>query len=234
MGKVIMATSTKAVPVTKTFSTSIRSLAVATIVSDGKAEKTKNAFFGALFADGILPSELKLYSDDIKTIVLSTFPKKVQEAVVSKLVRKDDLIKGVKAERTGNLMKKIEWQWQINTKCSRLLEGYSAYLARHQDKVEVDGTLQPIAVDAMGRAVRLPKAEKPIAVRTVEQVFILQAAWSNVKSPTTLEIEMAKDFMRILDRAKSMTTEARQRFNELSAPKPSGAKQVTAKAKAKK
>jgi hypothetical protein len=47
-------------------------------------------------------------------------------------------------------------------------------------------------------------------------------------------VENAKDLMRILDRTKSMTTEARQRFNELSAPKASGKKQVTAKAKAKK
>jgi hypothetical protein len=230
-----MATSRKAVPVVKTFSTSIRSLAIAAIVSDGKAEKTKFAFFGSLFAEGITPSKLVDYKDDIKAIVLTTFPKKVQEAVASKLVRKDDLVKGVKAERTGKLIKKVDWQGLINKKATRLLEGYTAYLARHHDKVEVAGTLQPIAVDAMGRAVRLPKAEKPIAVRTVEQGFILQAAWSNIKSPTTLEVEMAKDFMRILDRAKSMTPEARKRFNELSAPKASGAKkQVTAKAKAKK
>ena len=218
----------------KTFSSSTRALAIAAVTSEDKADKSKTAFFDALFADGILPSELKLYAEDIKSLVLTTFPKKVQEAVASKLIRKDDLVKGVKAERTGKLIKKVDWQNKINKKAARLLEGYTAYLARHQDKVEVGGTLQPIAVDSMGRATRLPKAEKPIAVRTVEQVFILQAAWSNVKSPTTLEIEMAKDFMRILDRAKSMTTEARQRFNQLSAPKASGAKQVTAKAKAKK
>jgi hypothetical protein len=80
----------------------------------------------------------------------------------------------------------------------------------------------------------LPKAEKPIEIATIERLYPLQAAWSNIKSPTTLEVENAKDLMRILDRTKSMTTEARQRFNQLSAPKPSGAKQVTAKAKAKK
>jgi hypothetical protein len=233
MGKVIMATLLKTALV-KTFSTSTRALAIAAVNNDDKADKSKVAFFDALFADGILPSELKLYAEDIKSLVLTTFPKKVQEAVVSKLIRKDDLVKGVKAERTGKLIKKVDWQNKINKKAKRLLDGYTAYLARHQDKVEVQGTLQPIAVDSMGSVVRLPKAEKPIAVRTVEQVFILQAAWSNVKSPTTLEIEMAKDFMRILDRAKSMTTEARQRFNQLSAPKASGAKQVTAKAKTKK
>lgn len=229
-----MATSTKAVPVVKTFSGTIRTLAIAAINSDDKADKSKTAFFAGLFVEGITPSKLVDYKDDIKAIVLTTFPKKVQDAVASKLIRKDDLVKGVKAERTGNLMKKVEWQNQINKKAARLFDGYATYIARHHDKVEVDGTLQPIAVDAMGRAVRLPKAEKPIAVRTVEQGFILQAAWSNIKSPTTLEVEMAKDFMRILDRAKSMTPEARKRFNELSAPKASGAKQVTAKAKAKK
>jgi hypothetical protein len=233
MGTVIMTTSTKALPVVKTFSGSIRSLAVAAIVSDGKAEKTKFAFFGSLFAEGITPSKLVDYKDDIKAIVLTTFPKKVQDAVVSKLIRKDDIVKGVKSD-LGKLLKKVDWQNQINKKAARLFDGYTAYIARHHDKVEVAGTLQPIAVDSMGRAVRLPKAEKPISVRTVEQGFILQAAWSNIKSPTTLEVEMAKDFMRILDRAKSMTPEARKRYNELSAPKASGAKQVTAKAKAKK
>lgn len=230
-----MATSIKAVPVAQTFSGTIRALAIAAINSDDKAEKTKFAFFGSLFAEGITPSKIvDHYKDDIKAIVLTTFPKKVQEAVASKLLRKDDIVKDVKSD-LGKLLKKVDWQNQINKKAARLFDGYSAYIARHHDKVEVDGTLQPIAVDAMGRAVRLPKAEKPIAVRTVEQGFILQAAWSNIKSPTTLEVEMAKDFMRILDRAKSMTPEARKRFNELSAPKASGTKkQVTAKAKAKK
>lgn len=229
-----MATSTKAIPVTKTFSGSIRSLAIAAIVSDGKAEKTKFAFFGSLFAEGITPSKLVDYKDDIKAIVLTTFPKKVQDAVVSKLLRKDDIVKGVKSD-LGKLLKKVDWQNQINKKATRLFDGYSAYIARHHDKVEVDGTLQPIAVDAMGRAVRLPKAERPLAVKTVEDAFLKQTQWSNIKSPTTLEVEMAKDYMRILDRAKSMSAEARARFNQLSAPKASGAKkQVTAKAKARK
>ena len=229
-----MATSTKALPVVKTFSGSIRSLAVAAIVSDGKAEKTKFAFFGSLFAEGITPSKLVDYKDDIKAIVLTTFPKKVQDAVVSKVLRKDDIVKGVKSD-LGKLLKKVDWQNQINKKATRLFDGYSAYIARHHDKVEVDGTLQPIAVDAMGRAVRLPKAERPLAVKTVEDAFLKQTQWSNIKSPTTLEVEMAKDYMRILDRAKSMSAEARARFNQLSAPKASGAKkQVTAKAKARK
>ena len=229
-----MATSTKAVPVTKTFSTSTRALALTAIKDGNKAEDSKTAFFDALFADGILASELKLYGDDLRAISLSTFAKKIQDGIASKLIRKTDLIKGIKTARTKVLQTKHYWQNQVNKKADRLIDGYTSYLAREHHMVEVAGTLQPLAIDDMGRAVRLPKAEKPIAVRTVEQVFILQAAWSNVKSPTTLEIEMAKDFMRILDRAKSMTTEARQRFNQLSAPKPSGAKQVTAKAKAKK
>lgn len=226
-----MATSTKAIPVTKTFSGSIRVLAIAAINCDDRADKTKIAFFGSLFAAGITPSKLVDYKDDIKAIVLTTFPKKVQDAVVSPLIRKDDLVKGVKAERTGKLIRKVDWQGLINKKATRLFEGYTAYLARHHDKVEVAGTLQPIAVDAMGRAVRLPKAERPLAVKTVEDAFLKQTQWSNIKSPTTLEVEMAKDYTRILDRAKSMTPEARQRYNELSAPKASGAKQVTAKAK---
>ena len=209
-------------------------MAVAAIVSDGKAEKTKFAFFGSLFAEGITPSKLVDYKDDIKAIVLTTFPKKVQDAVVSKVLRKDDIVKGVKSD-LGKLLKKVDWQNQINKKATRLFDGYSAYIARHHDKVEVDGTLQPIAVDAMGRAVRLPKAERPLAVKTVEDAFLKQTQWSNIKSPTTLEVEMAKDYMRILDRAKSMSAEARARFNQLSAPKASGAKkQVTAKAKARK
>jgi hypothetical protein len=228
-----MATQVKQVAV-KTFSSSTRALAIAAVKDDDKAQKSKFAFFDALFSDGILASELKLYGDDLRSISLSTFPKKIQDGIASKLIRKTDLIKGVKTERTKVLQTKHYWQNRVNKQADRLIDGYTSYLAREHHMTEVAGTLQPLAVDDMGRAVRLPKAEKPISVRTVEQVFILQAAWSNVKSPTTLEIEMAKDFMRILDRAKSMTTEARKRFNELSAPKASGAKkQVTAAAKKK-
>jgi hypothetical protein len=202
-----------------TLSASIRVLAVAAINSDDKAEKTKSAFFGGLYKAGITPSTLSdQYRDDIKAIVLTTFPKRVQEGVTSKVIRKDDLIKGAKAERTGKLISKVAWQGLIAKKITRLIAGYAAYLARHENKIEVSGKLQNAAVAVMGRATRTPKVEISLEVKTVKELFPLQAAWSNHKAPTTVAVEIAKLMTKILDLAKSADPQALALFNKASVP----------------
>ena len=77
--------------VAKEFSGSIRSLALVAIKSEDKADGSKAAFYAAVLKEGILPSSIAMYKEDAKAICLTTFPKKVQEGVVSKLIRKDDL-----------------------------------------------------------------------------------------------------------------------------------------------
>lgn len=216
----------------KEFSGAIRSLALVAIKNDDKADGSRTAFYAAILKEGILPSSISMYKDDAKAISRSTFPKKVQEGVLSGLVRKDDLIKGVKSGRDQVLLKKVAWQNQINKKADRLLEGYTSYIARHHHKVEVEGKLQPIAVDANNRPVRLPKAEKAPEVGYLEGFYRAQVHFSNIKTPRSTEVEIAKLCTKICDLAKGLSAETKKRFNELSTGKKT--LEVTAKAKTKK
>lgn len=217
----------------KTFSDASRKLAVSAVNSEDKAQKSKYAFYAAIFKEGILPSSLDFYREDAKAICLTTFPKKVQEGIASKLIRKNDLIMGVAGERTGKPLTKVDWQNQVNTKVRRLFADYAAYLARHHDLVEASGKLIPIALDDTGRAVKLPKAEKAPLIEHLEAAFRGQVFFSNIATPTTAEVEVAKLFTKVCDYLKSMSPDVKQRFNELSAPKVTGGKKVTAAAKKK-
>ena len=216
----------------KEFSGAIRSLALVAIKNSDKAEDSRTAFYAAVLKEGILPSSIAMYKVDAQAISRSTFPKKVQEGVMSKLIRKDDLIKGVKSGRDQVLLKKVAWQNQINKKADRLLEGYSAYIARHHHKVEVEGKLQPIAVDANNRPVKLPRAEKAPEIAYLEAAYRTQVYFSNVKTPRTVEMELAKVFTKACDLLKGLTPEPKKRFAELSTGKKT--LEVTAKVKAKK
>lgn len=217
----------------KTFSGSTRKLALSAVRSEDRTEKAKFAFYAALFKEGILPSSLDFYREDGRAICLTTFPKKVQDGIASKVIRKNDLIRGVNSERTGKPLKKVDWQNQVNKKVSRLFGDYAAYLARHHDLVEAAGKLIPIALDDTGRAVKLPKAEKAPQIAHLEAAFEAQVFYSNVASPTTSEVELAKLYTKVCDYLKSMSPDAKKRFNELSAPKVTGSKKVTAAAKKK-
>ena len=216
----------------KEFSGTSRALALSAINADDRAGKAKASFYAAIFKEGILPSSLECYAADAQAIARSTFPKKVQDAVSSKLIRKDDIVKGVKAERTGKEMKKVDWQNQINRKARRLLEDYTSYIARHHDKVEVDGTLQPIALDENNRPVRLPKAEKAPEITYLEAAYRAQVHFSGIKSPRTVEVELSKVLTKVCDLLKGLTPETKKRFSELSTGKKTV--EVTAKVKAKK
>jgi hypothetical protein len=216
-----MTVSKIAVPAVKNIDlpANLRPLVLASIKADDKNESLRITLYAAMFKVGILPSQKPAYAKAFQAIARSTFPKKVQDAVVSKVLRKDDLIRGVKAERTGKFITKVEWQNLINRKASRCFGGYERYLLNHESKVEVNGTLQPAAVaDKLTRSTRIPKTEKSLHVETIETCFPLQSKWSDIDSPTTIEIENAKDFMRILDRTKSADKEALALFNRLSVP----------------
>ena len=218
--------------VAKEFSGSIRSLALVAIKADDKSDDSKAAFYAAVLKEGILPSSIAMYKADAQAISRSTFPKKVQEGVMSKLIRKDDLIKGVKSGRDQVLLKKVAWQNQINKKADRLLEGYTLYIARVHHKVEKEGTLQPIALDANNRPVKLPKAEKAPEIAYLEAAYRTQVHFSNIKTPRTVEVEIAKLSTKMCDLLKGLTLETKKRFNELSTGKKTV--EVTAKVKAKK
>lgn len=217
----------------KTFSDASRKLALSAVCGEDKAEKAKFAFYAAILKEGILPSSLDFYREDGRAICLTTFPKKVQDGIASKLIRKDDLIRGVNSERTGKPLKKVDWQNQVNKKVSRLFGDYAAYLARHHDLVEAAGKLIPVALDDTGRAVKLPKAEKSPAITHLEAAFRGQVFFSNIATPTTAEVELAKLYTKVCDYLKALTPEAKKRFNELSAPKVTGSKKVTAAVKKK-
>ena len=222
----------KAIVVAKEFSGAIRKLALVAIKNEDKADDSKTAFYAAVLKEGILPSSIAMYKADAQAISRSTFPKKVQEGVMSKLIRKDDLIKGVKSGRDQVLLKKVAWQNQINKKADRLLIGYSAYIARHHHKVEKEGTLQPIALDENNRPVKLPKAEKAQEIKEIEFAYATQARYSNIKTPRTAEVEIAKTCTKLCDLLKSNSADAKKRFNELSTGKKTV--QITASAKSKK
>jgi hypothetical protein len=216
----------------KEFSGAIRTLAIAAIKADDKSQEVKEVFYAALLKEGILPSSIAMYKKDAAAISRSTFPKKVQEGVMSALIRKDDLIKGVKSGRDQVLLKKVAWQNQINKKADRLLEGYTLYIARVHHKVEKEGTLQPIALDANNRPVKLPKAEKAPEIAYLEAAYRTQVHFSNIKTPRTVEVEIAKLSTKMCDLLKGLTLETKKRFNELSTGKKTV--EVTAKTKAKK
>lgn len=217
----IMTVSKNATPVVKNVDLPInlRPLVLASIKADDKNEGARNTLYAAMFKVGILPSQKPAYAKAFQSISRSTFPKKVQEAVVSKILRKDDIVRGVKSDLEGKLLSKVAWQNQINRKASRCFTGYDRYLLNHEAKIEVHGKLQPAAVaDKLTRSTRIPTTEKSLHVQTIEKCFPLQSKWSDIKSPTTIEIENAKDLMRILDRTKSADKEALALFNRLSVP----------------
>ena len=222
----------KAIVVAKEFSGSTRSLALVAIKSEDKADGSKAAFYAAIFKDGILPSNIVQYAIDVQAISRSTFPKKIQEGVMSKLIRKDDLIKGVKSGRDNVLLKKVDWQNQINKKGKRLLEGYAAYIMRHHHKQELHGVLVATKMDANNRPVKLPKMEKAVEIKEIEFAYATQARYSNIKTPRTAEVEIAKTCTKLCDLLKSNSADAKKRFNELSTGKKTI--EVTASAKAKK
>jgi hypothetical protein len=126
----------------------------------------------------------------------------------------------------------VAWQNQINKKADRLLEGYTLYIARVHHKVEKEGTLQPIALDANNRPVKLPKAEKAPEIAYLEAAYRTQVHFSNIKTPRTVEVEIAKLSTKMCDLLKGLTLETKKRFNELSTGKKTV--EVTAKVKAKK
>jgi hypothetical protein len=199
--------------------TNLRPLVLASIKADDKNESLRITLYAAMFKVGILPSQKLAYAKAFQSISRSTFPKKVQDAVVSKVLRKDDLVRGAKSDRDGKLLTKVDWQNQINRKATRCFGGYERYLLNHQSKIEVHGKLQPAAIaDKLTRSTRIPTTEKSLHVQTIEKCFPLQSKWSDAKSPTTIEIENAKDLMRILDRTKSADKEALALFNRLSVP----------------
>ena len=216
----------------KEFSGAIRSLALVAIKNSDKAEDSRTAFYAAVLKEGILPSSIAMYKVDAQAISRSTFPKKVQEGVMSKLIRKDDLIKGVKSGRDQVLLKKVAWQNQINKKADRLLEGYSAYIMRHHHKQEQHGVLIPMKLDEHNRPVKLPKAEKAPEVGYLEGFYRAQVHFSNIKTPRSTEVEIAKLCTKICDLAKGLNADTKKRFNELSTGKKTV--EVTAKAKVKK
>ena len=213
----------------KEFSGAIRTLAIAAIKADDKSQEVKEVFYAAVLKEGILPSSIAMYKADAQAISRSTFPKKVQEGVMSKLIRKDDLIKGVKSGRDQVLLKKVAWQNQINKKAERLLAGYPAYIMYHHHKQELHGVLTPVKLDANNRPVKLPKAEKAPEIGYLEAAYRTQVHFSNIKSPRTVEVEIAKLGTKMCDLLKGLTPETKKRFSELSTGKKT--LEVTAKAK---
>jgi hypothetical protein len=218
--------------VAKEFSGSIRSLALVAIKADDKSDDSKAAFYAAVLKEGILPSSIAMYKADAQAISRSTFPKKVQEGVMSSLIRKNDLIKGVKSGRDQVLLKKVAWQNQINKKAERLLAGYPAYIMYHHHKQEKHGVLVPAELDENNRPVKLPKAEKAPEITYLEAAYKTQVHFSNIKTPRTVEVEIAKLSTKMCDLMKGLTTETKKRFSELTVGKKTV--EVTAKVKAKK
>jgi hypothetical protein len=217
---------------TKEFSGATRKLVLLAIRSEDKAVDSKKVFYAAIYAEGIMPSSIELYKEDAKAISISTLPKKVQDALATPLFRNADIVKGIKGCKGGSELTKHAWRNYANKKADRLLEGYTAYIARHHHKVEVEGKLQPIALDSNNRPVKLPKAEKAPEIRFLENDYRAQVHFSNVKTPRTVEVELAKLYTKVCDLLKGLTPEAKKRFSELSTGKKTV--EVTAKVKAKK
>lgn len=213
----------------KEFSGSTRKLVLTAILNDDKSLKSKTSFYAAIYAEGIMPSSIEMYADDAKAISISTLPKKVQNALATPLYRNDDIVKGAKSETQKELTKHA-WRNYANRKATRLLAGYPAYIMFHHHKQELHGVLTPMKLDEHNRPVKLPKMEKAVEIKEIEFAYATQARYSNIKTPRTAEVEIAKVCTKLCDLLKSNSADAKKRFNELS----TGKKTIEVTAKAKK
>jgi hypothetical protein len=206
-----MNTQTKAVPV-RDLSATARKLGKAASLAMTNNENKQIAFYAQLHKDAVLPSQLAEYRPDFRLCALGGFPAKVSACIDSKLFRTTDIIK-VKTTKKGLYLMKREWQNQVNKRTTRLMDGYKIYLRDHAH-VEERATglvaIDPSMQSEKGAGVK----KRPLAVITVDRSFSLQAAWSNIESPTTVEIEIAKLFTKILNLAKGMNSEAKALFNK--------------------
>ena len=100
----------------------------------------------------------------------------------------------------------------------------------HHHKQELHGVLTPMKLDEHNRPVKLPKAEKAPEIAYLEAAYRTQVHFSNVKTPRTVEVELAKVFTKACDLLKGLTPETKKRFNELS----TGKKTIEVTTKAKK
>jgi hypothetical protein len=216
---------------TKEFSGATRKLVLLAIKADDKAVDSKKVFYAAIYAEGIMPSSIELYKEDAKAISISTLPKKAQDALATPLFRNVDIVKGAKSGTNMELTKHA-WRCYANRKATRLLLGYPAYIMFHHHKQELHGVLVPTKLDASNRPVKLPKAEKAVEIKEIEFMYGMQVRYSNIKTPRTAEVEIAKLSTKICDLLKAQTAEAKKRFNELTFGKKT--LEVTAKTKAKK
>jgi hypothetical protein len=215
----------------KEFSGATRKLVLLAIKADDKAIDSKKVFYAAIYAEGIMPSSIELYKEDAKAISISTLPKKAQDALATPLFRNGDIVKGAKSEKQKELTKHA-WRNYANKKADRLLAGYPAYIMFHHHKQEQHGVLVPMKLDEHNRPVKLPKAEKAPEVGYLEGFYRAQVHFSNIKTPRSTEVEIAKLCTKICDLAKGLSAETKKRFNELSTGKKT--LEVTAKAKTKK
>ena len=213
----------------KEFSGSTRKLVLTAILNDDKSLKSKTTFYAAIYAEGIMPSSIEMYADDAKAISISTLPKKAQDALATPLFRNDDIVKGAKSETQKELTKHA-WRNYANRKATRLLAGYPAFIMFHHHKQELHGVLTPMKLDEHNRPVKLPKAEKAPEIAYLEAAYRTQVHFSNVKTPRTVEVELAKLFTKACDLLKGLTPETKKRFNELS----TGKKTIEVTAAAKK
>ena len=216
---------------TKEFSGATRKLVLLAIKADDKAIDSKKVFYAAIYAEGIMPSSIELYKEDAKAISISTLPKKAQDALATPLFRNADIVKGAKSD-TNRELTKHAWRCYANRKADRLLLGYPAYIMFHHHKQELHGVLVPTKLDANNRPVKLPKAEKAPEIGYLEAAYRTQVHFSNIKSPRTVEVEIAKLSTKICDLLKGLTLETKKRFSELTVGKKTV--EVTAKTKAKK
>jgi hypothetical protein len=210
-----MNTQTKAVPV-RDLSAAARKLGKAASLAMTNGENKQIAFYAQLRKDEVLPSQLAEYKADFRLCALGGFPAKVAESINSKLFRTNDVIK-VKTKKGLYLMKR-EWQNQVNKRTSRLMDGYAIYLKDHAGVEERATGL--VAIDpAMQSENGAGSKKRPLPIRTVEQVYRLQAAFASIESPTTVEIEIAKLFTKVLQLAKGMDRDAKALFNKLATGK---------------
>lgn len=217
---------------TKEFSGATRKLVLLAIKADDKATDSKKVFYAAIYAEGIMPSSIELYKEDAKAISILTLAKKVQDALATPLFRNADIVKGVKGCKGGSELTKHAWRNYANKKAERLLLGYPAYIMFHHHKQELHGVLVPTKLDANNRPVKLPKAEKAPEIGYLEAAYRTQVHFSNIKSPRTVEVEIAKVSTKMCDLLKGLTLETKKRFSELTVGKKT--LEVTAKTKAKK
>jgi hypothetical protein len=216
---------------TKEFSGATRKLVLLAIRADDKAIDSKKVFYAAIYAEGIMPSSIELYKEDAKAISILTLAKKVQDALATPLFRNADIVKGAKSETQKELTKHA-WRCYANRKADRLLAGYPAYIMFHHHKQELHGVLVPTKLDENNRPVKLPKTERAPEIAYLEAAYRTQVHFSNIKSPRTVEVEIAKVSTKMCDLLKGLTLETKKRFSELTVGKKT--LEVTAKTKAKK